>query len=74
MEGWNKNAIISLVCSIISLVIFWWLSFVAIGCGVTALKEIKEKEEKGKALAIAGIVIGVIDIALYFVGRFLINQ
>lgn len=71
MKDWNKNAIISLVFSLISLLIFWWLSFCAIGCGVVALREIKEKEEKGKALAIAGIVIGVIDIALFFVGRIL---
>ena len=66
MKKTNKNAIISLVCSIVSIVIFWWLSYAGIGSGILALKEIKKNNEKGKVLAIAGIVIGVISNILYF--------
>ena len=60
----NKNAIYALVFSIVSIFIFWWLSIAGISSGVLALREIKNKNEKGKALAIIGIVIGVIALVL----------
>ena len=62
----NKNAICSITCSIISIFIFWWLSLAGISTGIVALKEIKEKNEKGKGLAIAGIVIGAIAEIIYW--------
>lgn len=62
----NKNAIFSIICSIISIFIFWWLSIAGLGFGVKALKEIKTTNEKGKTLAIAGIIIGTIGILIYF--------
>ena len=62
----NKNAIYSIVCSSVSIFIFWWLSIAGISTGILALKEIKEKNERGKALAIIGIVIGVIGLTLYW--------
>lgn len=62
----NKNAIYSCVFSIVSLVIFWWLGPLGIGCGIRALQQIKNSEEKGKVLAILGIIIGVIELGLYF--------
>lgn len=62
----NKNAIYAFVFSLVSLVIFWWLGPVGIGCGIRALQEIKNSEEKGKVLAILGIVIGVIGLGIYF--------
>ncbi len=62
----NKNAISSLVCSIISLFIFWWLALVGISTGALALREIKQNGGKGKGLAIAGIIIGIISEALYW--------
>ena len=61
----NKNAIYSIVFSLVSMVIFWWLSLAGISTGVMALREIKSKNEKGKGLAIAGIIIGVIGVVLY---------
>ena len=48
----NKNAIYSIICSVICLFIFWWLSFAGISLGVQALKQIKETKEKGKILHI----------------------
>lgn len=62
----NKNAISSLACSIISLFIFWWLALVGISTGALALREIKQNGGKGKGLAIAGIIIGIISEALYW--------
>jgi hypothetical protein len=65
----NKVAIYSCICSIISWFIFWWLGAAGIGLGIRALNEIKTKEEKGKILAIVGIVVGTIELGLYFYVR-----
>lgn len=65
----NKTAIYSCIFSIVSWFIFWWLGPLGIGLGIRALNEIKTKEEKGKTLAIIGIVIGAIGLGLYFYGR-----
>ncbi len=62
----NKNAILSIIFSIVSMFIFWWLSLVGISTGVVALREIKVKNEKGKVLAIIGIAIGAIGEILYW--------
>jgi len=62
---WNKNAILSVVCSAISIIIFWWLAFCGIGFGANALREIKTTNEKGKILSIIGIIIGIISVILY---------
>ncbi len=73
-NGYNKNAVCSLVFSLISLVIFWWLGFAGVSCGIAALNEIKTKGGKGKGLAIAGIIVSIIDIIFYFAGRILISK
>lgn len=62
----NKNAILSIVFSIVSMFTFWWLSLVGISTGVVALREIKTQNEKGKVLAIIGIIIGAIGEILYW--------
>ncbi len=62
----NINAILSIVFSIVSMFIFWWLSLVGISTGVVALREIKTKNEKGKVLAVIGIILGVIGEFLYW--------
>lgn len=72
-NAYNKNAIIALAFSVIAIFIFWWLSIAGISLGVKSLKEMKDSGEKGKALAIAGIVVGFIDLALYYFGEYLIK-
>lgn len=62
----NKNAILSITFSLISMFIFWWLSLAGISAGVIALREIKAKNQKGKILAIIGIIIGIISEGLYW--------
>ena len=61
----NKNAIFSFVFSIISFFIFGWLSIAGVSLGIVALKEIKSTNEKGKGLAIAGLILGAIALVLY---------
>ena len=63
----NKNAIYSIVGGLISIFIFWWLSLCGIGCGITALKEIKVKGGKGKSLAILGIIISSLSLVLFVI-------
>lgn len=60
----NGLAIASFVVSLVGLIIFGlYCGLIALGMGITALKRIKIfPEMKGKGLAIAGIVIGSIDV------------
>lgn len=63
----NKNAIYSIICSVICLFIFWWLSLAGISLGVQALKQIKETNEKGKILAYIGIILGSVSFVMYWI-------
>ena len=63
----NINAIISIICSGVSLLIFWWLSAIGIGLGIRSLKEIKVKNEKGIVLSFIGIILGMISLTLYVI-------
>lgn len=68
---WNKEAIASIVCSAVSLLIFWWLAIAGIGSGIRAIMEIRKKNEKGMVLAILGIVIGIASVTLYYYFKFM---
>ena len=70
----NKNAIISIITSIVSFFIFGWLAAVSVGLGIRALSEIKKNNESGKVLAIIGMVIGCISLALYFYTLIVLNS
>lgn len=61
----NKKAIYSIICSGICYIIFWWLGIVGIILGIQSLNEIKTSNEKGKTIAIAGIVLGAGAIILF---------
>lgn len=65
----NKNAIYSLIFSAVSFFIFWVLAPCGIGLGIRALMDIKKTGEKGKVLAILGMILGVISMTLYFATR-----
>lgn len=56
----NVLAIVSLVAGI--LWFFWIGSFVALICGLVALGQTKARNENGRGIAIAGIVLGAIGI------------
>ena len=61
----NMNAIISIICSGISLLIFWWLAPIGVGLGIRSIREIKTKSEKGIILSIIGIILGIVSLTLY---------
>ena len=60
----NKNAIISLFFGLFSLFMFWFVAFAGIGVGIKAIREIRGSGEKGKVLALIGIIISFISIVL----------
>jgi len=63
-----KLAITSFVCSLVSLVIFWWLGIVGVFLGVTAVCRCEgDLNDKNliTGFSVAGIVIGAIGVVLY---------
>ncbi len=69
----NKNAVLSLSFSIAGFFISWLLSLAGLSIGLTALNQLKTTNEKGRGLAIAGVVIGGLGVGLVFLGNFLKN-
>ena len=64
----NTLAIISLVASIAGFVI-WGIGFIAgVICGHIALSQIKKTGEQGHGMAVAGLIVGYIGIALTVIG------
>jgi hypothetical protein len=64
--GMNTMAIISLVAGIVG--VFCCIgSLVGIVCGTVGLNQIKQTREEGYGLAVAGIVISVATLLVYFV-------
>jgi len=61
----NVLAIVSLIASIAGIVIFWFIgSVVGVICGHISLNQIKRTREEGRGLAVAGLIVGYIGIAL----------
>ncbi len=71
---WNTQAIVGFVCSLVGLIILGiYMGILSIYFSVSAMKHLKVfPEEKGKGLAIAGLVIGIIDVAFTVLGNVLI--
>ena len=70
----NKNVFVALGFDVISLFIFGWLAFAGLGLSINALREIKTKNQKGKAFAIIDIVFSCICIALYIITLALLKK
>jgi len=61
----NVLAIVSLIASIAGFVIAWGIgSIVGIICGHISLNQIKKTGEQGRGLAVAGLIVGYIGLAL----------
>lgn len=64
--------IISIILSVISWFIFWWLSIVAIGLGIIGLctkvpEEYSKYNTAGKALNIIGVVMGAVGFIIFLI-------
>ena len=64
--------IISIILSVISWFIFWWLSIVAIGIGIIGLctkvpEEYSKYNTAGKALNIIGVVMGAVGFIIFLI-------
>ena len=65
----NTLAIISLVASIAGIVILWGIGSIAgVICGHISLSQIKKTGEQGRGMAVAGLIVGYIGIALAIIG------
>lgn len=70
----NGMAIASFVCSLVGIILFGFImGILAISLGVSARKRIEvfNNNEKGKGLALAGIIIGIVDIVFTAIGLIL---
>ncbi len=63
-NGYNTMCVVGFVMSLISLLINFWgiVGIIGTVLSIVGLMNCKKKNEKGKGLAIAGIIIGVISI------------
>ncbi len=66
----NGFAIASMVLGIVW--VYWIGSVLAIIFGYVALRQIKESRHQGRAMAIAGIVLGWVGVAMFFIWFFVI--
>lgn len=65
----NTLAIISLVASIAGIVILWGIGSIGgVICGHISLSQIKKTGEQGRGMAVAGLIIGYVGIALAIIG------
>jgi hypothetical protein len=65
----NTLAIISLVASIAGIVILWGIGSIAgVICGHISLSQIKKTGEQGRGMAVAGLIVGYVGIALALIG------
>ena len=62
----NGLAITSLVLGILWL--FWVGSLVGLILGLVALKQIKSRNQRGRGIAIAGVVLGMLGLVLLVIG------
>lgn len=63
------RGITSLILSITSLFLFWWLAIIAIAIGLIGVydKEYIEQYSNDIKLCYAGIIVSIISIFIYFV-------
>jgi hypothetical protein len=65
----NTLAIVSLVASIAGMVIIPIIASIAgVICGHISLGQIKQTGEQGRGMAVAGLIIGYVGIALWIIG------
>jgi Domain of unknown function (DUF4190) len=67
----NPFAIAALVCGCVQILLFWtlilWpvLAIGAIACGLAALRQIHQRHDRGRGMAISGIVLGSVGMLFF---------
>ncbi len=69
-QEFNWSTVGGIALGIISIFIFWWLSFAGLSIELNALREIKNKNQKGKIAAYIGIAICAADVIMFFIALF----
>ncbi|WP_427170224.1 DUF4190 domain-containing protein [Arthrobacter sp. 92] len=70
----SKTAVAGFIISCVGLVVFAMAGPLGAALSGTGLRRIRERGLRGRGLAIAGIIIGVVDFASYLVVRFLLHS
>jgi hypothetical protein len=69
--GWMYEAIAGFIVSLVGLLLYpFILGIVAVVLGIVSLRKFKQMQQRGKGLAIAGIVIGAVDLIYYALSLF----
>jgi hypothetical protein len=71
LAPFNKFAIWGFVIACVSMFIFGILGIAGAILSQRAIKQIALSGERGRGLAIAGTIIGIVAVVLYFVSRYL---
>ena len=64
-QDFNMMTISGIICGIVSLFIFWWLALLGLSWEIKMLKDIKEKNQKGKIVAYMGISLCGSSLIMY---------
>jgi len=67
--GFSKNSIVAFVVGCIGLFIFPYIGVAAIFAAIRGLRETKNGSLRGRSLAIAGLVLGPLDLILWAYAR-----
>ncbi len=66
-QEFNWLTLVGILCGIVSIFVFWWLSSVGLSLEIKALNEIKNKNQKGRIIAFMGISLCSANLLLYII-------
>lgn len=66
--GTNGLAIASLVLSLLGLTCYGVTSVIGVILGIVAMNQVKQSGQEGRGMALAGVIIGGVSIALWVIG------
>ncbi|MFH5878570.1 DUF4190 domain-containing protein [Arthrobacter sp. NA-172] len=69
----SKAAIAGFVISCVGLIVFAAAGLLGAVISVVSLRRIRERGLRGRGLAIAGLIIGVLDFVFYLTAQFLVH-
>ena len=64
-QEFNVMTISGIACGIVSLFIFWWLALLGLSWEIKTIKDIKEKNQKGKIVAYIGVSLCGSSLIMY---------